>query len=124
MINFKNYLVEEQEPTGKKLKHLRHAPDYILHGDDDENRHEGVRIASEHLEGVHNKLLGKNNSINVTTKYDGAPSIVYGNDPETGKFFVSSKSAFNKKPKLNFTPEDIERNHGHAPGLVDRKSVV
>jgi hypothetical protein len=53
-------------------------------------------------------------------KYDGSPSLVYGHHPETGKFFVASKSAFNKNPKLNYTPEDIEKNHGHAPGLVEK----
>ena len=56
----------------------------------------------------------------VTTKYDGSPSIVFGTHPETGRFFVASKSAFNKDPKINYTPEDIERNHGHAPGLVEK----
>jgi len=53
-------------------------------------------------------------------KYDGSPSIVYGHNPENNKFFVASKSAFNKNPKLNYTPEDIEKNHGHAPGLVEK----
>jgi hypothetical protein len=56
----------------------------------------------------------------LTMKYDGSPSIVYGHHPETGKFFVASKSAFNKNPKLNYTPEDVEKNHGHAPGLVEK----
>ena len=53
-------------------------------------------------------------------KYDGSPSIVYGHNPENGKFFVASKSAFNKNPKINYTPEDVEKNHGHAPGLVEK----
>ena len=49
-----------------------------------------------------------------------SPSIVFGKNPENGKFFVASKSAFNKTPKINYTDEDIENNHGHAPGLVDK----
>ena len=49
-----------------------------------------------------------------------SPSVVYGIHPETKKFFVASKSAFNKDPKINYTDEDIERNHGHAPGLVSK----
>jgi hypothetical protein len=53
-------------------------------------------------------------------KYDGSPSIVFGHHPETGKFFVASKSAFNKNPKINYTEKDIEKNHGHAPGLVSK----
>jgi lipopolysaccharide export LptBFGC system permease protein LptF len=42
---------------------------------------------------------------------------MYGYDG-TGKFFVATKSIFNKDPKINYTNEDIDRNHGHAPGLV------
>jgi hypothetical protein len=56
----------------------------------------------------------------LTTKYDGSPAIVYGHHPENGKFFVASKSAFNKTPKVNYTPADILKNHGHAPGLVSK----
>jgi len=56
----------------------------------------------------------------LTTKYDGSPAIVYGYHPKNGKFFVASKSAFNKTPKINYTPEDIKNNHGHAPGLVKK----
>ena len=47
-----------------------------------------------------------------------SPSVVFGVNPENGKFFVASKSAFNKNPKINYTDQDIENNHGHAPGLV------
>jgi hypothetical protein len=53
-------------------------------------------------------------------KYDGSPSLVFGHHPESGKFFVASKSAFNKTPKINYTHDDIQRNHGHAPGLMDK----
>ena len=115
MFNFLQHITEAAEEQGKKLKHLTHLEDSVIHGG-----HEGVGVAAQHLEDVHNKLLGKNNSTMVTTKYDGSPSIVFGTHPETGKFFVASKSAFNKDPKINYTPEDIEKNHGHAPGLVEK----
>ena len=36
----------------------------------------------------------------------------------SGEFFVGTKSVFNKDAKINFAPEDIDVNHGHAPGLV------
>ena len=48
------------------------------------------------------------------------PAIFAGINPENGKFFVGTKSIFNKEPKINYTPEDVRRNHGHAPGLVDK----
>ena len=56
----------------------------------------------------------------MQTKWDGAPSVVCGTDPITGIFFVGTKSVFNKDAKINYTNEDIERNHGHAPGLVKK----
>ena len=114
MIKFINFLLEEEE-KGKPLTHLTHVEDLAIHGG-----HEGIGQAANFLEGMHNHLLGKKSGLNVSDKADGAPSIVYGTHPETGKFFVSSKSAFNKEPKINYTSEDIDRNHGHAPGLADK----
>ena len=48
----------------------------------------------------------------VSAKIDGAPAIVWGTNPATGKFFVGTKSVFNKKLiKINETHSDIDRNH-------------
>ena len=111
MIGFKSFIIESLDI--EKLKHLEHLEDHIIHGG-----HEGVKHASMTLSDVIDALQGKKSSTKITTKYDGAPSIVFGINPENGKFFVASKSAFNKNPKLNYTDKDIEENHGHAPGLV------
>ena len=47
-----------------------------------------------------------------SVKIDGSPAIVWGTDPENGKFFVGTKSVFNKRtPKINYTAEDICNNH-------------
>ena len=47
-----------------------------------------------------------------SVKIDGSPAIVWGTDPENGKFFVGTKSVFNKRtPEVNYTVQDIERNH-------------
>ncbi len=51
---------------------------------------------------------------NVTIKWDGSPAIVCGTDPSDGKFFVATKSAFNKDAKLNKSIEDITTNHPDA----------
>ena len=49
-----------------------------------------------------------------SVKYDGAPAIVFGTDPETKNFFVGTKSVFNKKKiMINYDHNDIDRNHGH-----------
>ena len=56
--------------------------------------------------------------MNVTGKWDGAPAIFAGTNPENGKFFVGSKSIFNKTPKINYTDADIDANHGG--GLAEK----
>lgn len=113
MFNFKTFLIESSDD---KLKHLTHVEDRIIdHG------HQGYEHAITHLYAVHDKLKGRRLGRSITTvKKDGAPSVVFGHHPETGKFFVGSKSVFNKTPKINYTEADIERNHGHAPGLVKK----
>lgn len=116
MFKFITFLKEadEQQPQeGAKLKHLTHIEDLPVH-----HGNQGASMAADFLDSVHNKLLGKKSTTHVSTKYDGAPSIVFGQHPQTGQFFVGTKSAFNKTPKINYTPEDIDANHGHAPGLA------
>ena len=88
-----------------KNKHLEHPEDSILN--------KGREGALEILK----YLKSKKNEISV--KYDGAPAIVWGRNPENGKFFVGTKSVFNKvKVKINYTHHDIEVNHGHIPRVA------
>ena len=48
----------------------------------------------------------------ISAKIDGAPAIVWGTNPANGKFFVGTKSVFNKiKIKINHDHSEIERNH-------------
>ena len=48
----------------------------------------------------------------ISAKIDGAPAIVWGTNPQTGQFFVGTKSVFNKKLiKINETHSDIDVNH-------------
>ena len=48
----------------------------------------------------------------VSLKIDGSPAIVWGTNPASGKFFVGTKSVFNKvKLKINESHEDIDTNH-------------
>jgi len=48
-------------------------------------------------------------SLNMTVKWDGAPAIFAGIDPEDGKFFVGKKSVFNVEPQLLKTNADIDK---------------
>lgn len=107
--------ITEAAASEEKLTHLEHNEDHIVH-----SGNAGFHHAMENLQAVHDKLTGKSSNVDVQVKHDGSPSIVFGHHPENGKFFVASKSAFNKDPKINYTPEDIEKNHGHAPGLVTK----
>ena len=66
---------------------------------------------------LHDYLSGKRGGVHVSTKFDGSPAIVAGHHPVHGKFFVGTKSVFNKEPKLNFSEKDIHKNHGQSPGL-------
>ena len=74
-------------------KHIEHPEDLILTGD--------LTVLDQMLtEGY------------LSTKMDGAPAIVWGINPATGKFFVGTKSVFNKvKIKINESHAEIDQNH-------------
>lgn len=119
MLQFKSFLKEEADTEAKSLKHITHPEDRpLLHG------HAGFEHAHAALMQAHEHLKSGSKSSNLTMKYDGAPSIVFGHHPKTGKFFVATKSAFNKNPKINHTEADIDKNHGHAPGLASKLKVA
>ena len=87
MKSFLFFLKESVEDT--KLKHIHHAEDRpLLHGS------KGFEHAYNALTQAHEHIKSGGNSSHLTMKYDGSPSIVFGHHPETGKFFVASKSAF------------------------------
>jgi len=61
--------------------------------------------------------------VNVTVKWDGAPAIFAGINPENGQFFVGTKGVFNKNAKINYTTDDIDRNHP-GTGLNQKLKVA
>ena len=111
MFNFKGFLTQD------KNTHLEHLEDDII------NRGAvGGDNAINFLKSVRNMLAGTTGSkTNITVKWDGAPAIICGINPENGKFFVGTKSVFNKTPKINYTVADIRKNHG---GVVAQKLEV
>jgi len=95
------------------LIHLEHAEDHMItYG------MLGYLHACETLFAVHDALLVKLSRASTTEKYDGSPSLVFGHHPVSKRFFVSTKAFFNKEPKINYSPEDIDRNYGYAPSLA------
>lgn len=100
----------------KANTHLTHLEELVLTKGPD-----GYKMARAFLLELLKTLKGNTKSkIQTSVKWDGAPAIFAGTNPENGKFFVGTKSIFNKVPKINYTKEDIVKNHGHAPGLVDK----
>jgi hypothetical protein len=84
----------------------------------------GARGAINFLQSLRDMLAGQSQSkVNITTKWDGAPAVFAGINPENGKFFVGTKGVFNVNPKLNYTEEDIDRNHP-AEGLNKKLKVA
>jgi hypothetical protein len=105
MINYQDYLTESKE--GKNL-HLEHLEDEVLNGGVS-----GTRGAISFLQSLRDMLAGHatGRSVNLTTKWDGAPAIFAGINPENGKFFVGTKGVFAQNAKLNYTNADIDKNH-------------
>jgi hypothetical protein len=103
MRSFQTYLTEASD----KNVHLEHLEDQVLNRGVD-----GAREAINFLLSLRNMLSGHvDKPINVTTKWDGAPAIFAGINPENGKFFVGTKGIFAKNAKLNYTEKDIDVNH-------------
>ena len=74
-------------------KHIEHPEDSILSGD--------LSVLNWFTADSH-----------LSVKIDGSPAIVWGRNPANNKFFVGTKSVFNKKLiKINHNHTDIDRNH-------------
>ena len=76
-----------------KNKHIEHPEDSILNGD--------LNVLNWFTADSH-----------ISVKIDGSPAIVWGTNPANNKFFVGTKSVFNKKLiKINHNHADVDRNH-------------
>ncbi len=118
MKNFKLYYEQYQliEEATKANTHLTHLEELIL-----TKGEAGYGTARGFITDLLSHLQGKSKrKVNTSVKWDGAPAIFAGKHPDTGKFFVGTKSIFNREPKINYSDNDIEMNHGHAPGLADK----
>lgn len=90
--------------------HIEHFEDVFI-----QNGKEGIEELFIILNSLRNNLSSNgDDSLNVTTKWDGSLSVIFGVDPENSKFFVATKSLFNTEPKINYTVADIDRNHPAA----------
>ena len=112
MFSFKGFITKDRNV------HLEHLEDDII------NRgSEGGRNAISFLKSIRDMLAGSSRAkVNMTVKWDGAPAIICGINPENGKFFVGTKAVFNKNPKVNYTTGDIRKNH--SGDLADKLSIA
>ena len=112
MQNFLQFLTED------KNTHLEHLEDDILN-----NGLAGGQNALRFLGSLMTMLQSNTrSSMNVTVKWDGAPAVFAGTNPDNGRFFVGTKSIFNKTPKINYTNADIDANH--SGGLADKLKIA
>ena len=121
MIKLSQYL---NEAAAEKDRHLTHIEDAVLEGGVT-----GTRNAIQFLISLRDMFADDGQTISeargpliLRTKFDGAPALYAGINPENGKFFVGSKSIFNKGAKLNYTQADIKANH--SGGLADKLSLA
>tara|TARA_B100001250_G_scaffold403431_1_gene417968 strand:- start:1827 stop:3047 length:1221 start_codon:yes stop_codon:yes gene_type:complete len=104
--------------TEQKNLHMEHLEDEVLNGGV-----AGTRGAINFLQGLRDMLAGNSSSsVDVTVKWDGAPAVFAGINPENGKFFVGTKGVFAKNAKINYTESDINSNH--AGGLAEKLKVA
>ena len=111
MQGLKRFLLED------KNTHLEHLEDEIIN-----NGSDGAKTSINFLKSIKKMLQGGKGGSNVSVKWDGAPAIFAGINPENDRFFVGTKSIFNATPKINYTVSDISRNHGGA--LADKLAVA
>jgi len=122
MLNFSSFstpnLITEAVKENKG-GHISHLEDGMFEQGWD-GLQASIKILKDVVSGV--SSTGKAvPSLNVSTKWDGAPALIAGIHPDTKKFFVATKSFFSKTSKVNYTEADIKANHegGVVAKLID-----
>jgi hypothetical protein len=107
MIRFKKYLAEA------KNVHQIHLEQNALMGV------VALRQAILMVRDLRDQLRGSSSSkkTDVTVKWDGAPAIFAGQDPDTKNFFVSTKGLFSKTPKMAFDKASLKQHFGDSGAL-------
>lgn len=103
MLSFSQHkaLVTEQTVQNKHLDHLEDL--MILQGK------EGLELSIAFMKDIGQSLRTGSTTLGISTKWDGKPAVVCGINPENKKFFVATKSAFNKEVKAFHTPAEIKK---------------
>ncbi len=98
-----------------KNTHLEHLEDNILN-----DGSQGGKEAVAFLRSLGKMLDQGAADARVTVKWDGAPAVICGVNPENGRFFVGTKSVFNKvSPKISYSENDVDNLY--PPGQLAEK---
>ena len=98
-----------------KNTHLEHLEDNILN-----DGSQGGKEAVAFLRSLGKMLDQGAADARVTVKWDGAPAVICGTNPENGQFFVGTKSVFNKtNPKIVYSENDVDNLY--PPGQLAEK---
>lgn len=109
-----------EENERQVVSHLTHVEDLVLTSPE-----RGQWTALQTLYLVYQALKGESSGkVNISVKFDGAPAIIVGNDPADGQFFVATKGAFSKTPKIAKTEADLDALYGQVPGLLATMRIV
>mgnify|MGYP001231501368 CR=1 FL=1 len=87
----------------KQNTHLEHLEDDILN-----QGSKGGFNAIAFLRELGKMLTEPQSAVNITTKWDGAPAVICGKHPSTGRFFVGTKGVFAKMPKICVSDADVD----------------
>lgn len=103
--------------TEAKNPHLAHLEDLVF-----DRGYNGAVESLKLANGVRNMLSkGRGKRGKVTVKFDGAPAIFTGIDPADGKFFIGTKAALSKMPKMIKSLSDIKKFYADAPEELSSK---
>ena len=109
-----------EDSSRQVVSHLTHVEDLVLTAPES-----GQWTALQTLYLVYQALKGESSGkVNLSVKFDGAPAIIVGTDPADGQFFVATKGALAKTPKIAKTLDDLTRLYSHSPGLLKTMQVV
>lgn len=121
-------MIEEQRPThslflseNTKNIHLSHVEDIIFYG--------GTLKIKQTIMTLQDilQMLSSNDNVsktNISVKWDGAPSLFCGIDPEDNQFFVATKSLFNKTPRIYKTIKSVDNDQKLSEDLARKLKIA
>jgi hypothetical protein len=125
MKTFKHYVLTESTAEKQMETHLSHIEDLAIE--------RGITGFNEFVNTVHlflKKIQGLDSNIEVNLKVDGAPALLFGNDPRNdfiNQFFISLKHSFDpathtlkESGKIMHSEKEIQQFYGDRPQFAKK----